>query len=92
MTFNVVSDNSSSITLLGRGSAFGLFRAGSVWTSPGRIPEATIHKYGAGSGSDRVMVELRIELQVRNYFCPRFVRSLPLPAPYLCGVRKSGNA
>ena len=52
-----------------------------------RIPESTIHKQGAGSGSDRVMVELRIEVQTRTYGCPGIVRLLPLPAPYLCGAR-----
>jgi len=32
--------------------------AGSVWTSPGRISGFTTHKYGTGSGSDRVQVTI----------------------------------
>jgi len=57
------------------------------WTSRAEFLNLKIHKYGTGSGSDRLIVELRIELQIRLCLCPGSLRSLSLPVPFLYGAR-----
>jgi len=51
---------------------------GSVWTSPVRIPESTIHKYETGSGSDRTIagqIQVRIWNSISNQPSPGRYRS-----------------
>jgi len=65
-----------------------IWSAGSVWTSPAETPDFTIHKYGTGSGSDRVNLgQAQANIATRSV-----VNRLPVAtAPGSVFVRHSSN-
>jgi hypothetical protein len=65
---------------------------GSVWHDRSIAHQRTLHKYGAGSGSDRMMVELLIELQMRAFVYPKVHPVATAPGSVFVRRSSSGNA
>jgi len=52
----------------------------------GQSSKFAVHKYGTGSGSDRVNLRTHIGRNLQLDYWLTITRSLPLPVPYLCGA------